>query len=271
MIVNYFIKIALLIIIIISGFLFIRYLEKRNLYFPLRKIEATPRDIGLDYKDLTLTARDGVKITGWFIPSRLHRATLIFCHGNGGNISHRLEKIKVFNELGLDVFLFDYRGYGLSEGSPSEEGLYLDAGAVYDYLINVKKIPVQKIILYGESLGGAVAIDLARNHDVAGLIIEGTFTSVKDMARRYFPFIPTFIISSRFDSLRKIKDVKSPKLIFHSTGDEIVPFDMGKRLFHAASEPKAFIEIQGGHNDAFFISQDVFINEIDKFVERLSK
>jgi hypothetical protein len=271
MIGSYFIKIALLVIIIISGFLLVRYLEKRNLYFPMRRIEAIPGDIGLVYEDIILTVRDGVKITGWFIPSRLHRATLIFCHGNGGNISHRLEKIKVFNELGLDVLIFDYRGYGLSEGSPSEEGLYLDAGSVYDYLINVKKVPVQKIIVYGESLGGAVAIDLASKQDVAGIIIEGTFTSVKDMARRYFPFIPTFIISSRFDSLRKIKDVKSPKLIFHSTGDEIVPLDMGKRLFHAASKPKAFIEIEGGHNDAFFISQDVFIKEIDEFVEGLSK
>lgn len=271
MIGNYLMKTGFLIVVLILVFLYFRYFERKNLYFPLRTIEATPEALGLDYEDVIITAEDGIQISGWFIPSGTPRATLIFCHGNGGNISHRLEKIKMFNDLSLDVLIFDYRGYGMSKGRPSEKGIYLDAEAVYDYLINKKKILPQKIIVYGESLGGAVAIDLAGKHELRGIIIEGTFTSVRDMAKRLLPFIPTFIYASRFDSLEKIRNVKSPKLIFHSIDDEIIPFEMGEKLFHAASEPKEFVEIRGGHNEAFINSRDVFVKEIDEFVERMRK
>ncbi len=268
---NYLMKMGFLIVVLILVFLYFRYFERKNLYFPLRTIEATPEALGLDYEEVTITAEDGIQISGWFIPARTPRATLIFCHGNGGNISHRLEKIKMFNDLSLDVLIFDYRGYGMSKGRPSEKGVYLDAEAVYNYLINKKKILPQKIIVYGESLGGAVAIDLAGKHELRGIIIEGTFTSVRDMAKKFLPFIPTFIYASRFDSLEKIRNVKSPKLIFHSTDDEIIPFEMGEKLFHAASKPKEFVEIRGGHNEAFINSRDVFVKEIDEFVERMIK
>lgn len=267
---NYLIKIVLLIVVfLILGFFYFRYFEKKNLYFPLRTIEATPEAINLDYENVTFMTKDGVQLSGWFIPAESPRATLIFCHGNGGNISHRLEKIKIFNNLNLDVLIFDYRGYGISKGSPSENGLYLDAEVVYDYLINVKKTPPQKIIVFGESLGSAVAVNLAYKHDLAGIIVEGGFTSVKDMAKRILPFIPTFIYKSKFDSLEKIKDIKSPKLIFHSVDDEIVPFELGKKLFDAAAEPKEFVKIRGGHNDAFLNSQEVFITKIDSFINRM--
>jgi hypothetical protein len=266
---NYFIKIVLLIVVfLILGFFYLRYFEKRNLYFPLRTIEATPEDINLDYESVTFMTKDGVQLVGWFIPAKTSRATLIFCHGNGGNISHRLEKIRIFNNLNLDVLIFDYRGYGMSEGSPSEKGLYLDAEVVYNYLVNEKRITTKKIVVYGESLGAAVAVDLASKHDLAGIIIEGGFTSVKDMAKKILPFIPTFIYASRFDSLEKIKNIKSPKLIFHSVDDEIVPFELGKKLFDAAAEPKEFVELRGGHNDAFLNSQDMFITKIDSFINR---
>ncbi|MEK6528456.1 MAG: alpha/beta fold hydrolase, partial [Nitrospirota bacterium] len=194
-------KIVLIIIIILFFFLAVRYLEKKNLYYPFRAIEATPEDIRLKYEDVYVTTEDGVRLFAWFIPSEEPRATLMFCHGNGGNISHRLDKIKIFNDLFLDVFIFDYRGYGMSKGKPSEQGLYLDAEAVYDYLLNNKKIPPQKLIVYGESLGGAVTVELAGRHKVGGIIIENTFTSVKDMAKRIFPFIPAFIYANKFDSL----------------------------------------------------------------------
>ncbi len=251
-------------------FFFIRFLEKKSLYFPVRTIEATPKDIGLDYEDVIVTTKDRIQLWSWFIPVKTPRATLIFCHGNGGNISHRLEKIKIFNNLNLDILIFDYRGYGMSKGSPSENGLYLDAEAMYDYLVKERKISPDKIVGYGESLGGSVIIDLASRHELGGMIIEGSFPSLRDMAKKYFPFIPAAIYKSKFDSLQKIKTINYPKLLFHSKSDEIVPFELGKKLFEHAAEPKDFVKLQGGHNDAFLTSQDVYVLKIDSFIDNLS-
>ncbi len=259
--------IFLAIAVIVLLFFFIRFVEKKSLYFPLRKIEATPQDIGLDYEEVFLTTRDGVRISGWFIPSESPGATVLFSHGNGGNISHRMEKIKIFNDLKVNTLIFDYRGYGMSKGSPSEEGLYLDAETFYNYLVNEKRIPPQEIVGYGESLGGAVIIDLASRHELGGVIIEGSFTSIRDMARRYFPFIPSSAYRTTFNSFEKIRRVKCPKLHFHGISDEIVPYELGRRLFDNAPEPKEFVELQGGHNDSFIISNDLYISKIDLFLE----
>ncbi|MBI5098804.1 MAG: alpha/beta hydrolase [Nitrospirae bacterium] len=255
--------------VLIILFLLIRFLEYKSLYFPLKKVEATPKDIDLDYEDIVVTTTDGVQISGWFIPARKPRATLLFCHGNGGNISHRLEKINMFNFLNLNVLIFDYRGYGKSKGSPSEKGLYHDAEAIYAYLLNKKGFVPQEIIAYGESLGGAVAVDLASRHELGGIIIEEGFTSARDIGKTVLPFIPSSFYKSEFDSLKKIKNIKSPKLIFHSPDDEIVPFKLGKRLYDEAPEPKEFVQLQGGHNDAFLTSQELFLGKIDSFVGRL--
>jgi fermentation-respiration switch protein FrsA (DUF1100 family) len=248
-------------------FFLIRFLEYKSLYFPLSRIEATPKDIDIDYEDVIVTTKDGIRISGWFVPAKNPRATLLFCHGNGGNISHRLEKISMFNFLDLNVLIFDYRGYGKSKGSPSEKGLYLDAEAMYQYLLN-KGFAPREIIAYGESLGGAVAVDLASRHELGGIIIEEGFTSVKDMGKKILPFIPSSIYKSGFDSLKKIKNIKSPKLIFHSADDEIVPLAFGKKLFDEAPEPKEFVQLRGGHNDAFLISQELFMGKIDSFAGR---
>lgn len=263
-------KTAFLIVVIpVFLFFFIRFLEYKSTYYPFRAIENTPKDIGLEYEDVSLTAKDGVNISGWFIPSQSSRAVLLFCHGNGGNISHRLEKIMILNRLNLDVLIFDYRGYGKSKGRPSENGLYLDAEAAYDYLLNEKKIPPQRIIGYGESLGGAVIAELALRREFGSIIMESSFTSVADMAKTVAPFIPGFVYKSRFDTLSKIKNIGYPKLILHSINDETVPFEQGRRLFNNAEEPKEFIEMQGGHNDAFLVSGDLFVSAIDSFIERL--
>jgi fermentation-respiration switch protein FrsA (DUF1100 family) len=262
-------KAGLFIIILVLFFLFLRYFEKRNIYFPLRTIEATPADINLDYEEISIETSDKVRLSGWFIPAQNSRRTILFFHGNGGNISHRLEKIQVLNDLKADVLIFDYRGYGESTGNPSENGLYLDAEAVYVYLLRDRKISPEKIVLYGESLGGAVAIDLAGKQRIGGIISEGSFTSIPDMAKRILPFFPSMLISSRYESIRKIQKCTSPKLFFHSSEDEIIPFEFGKQLFQAAPEPKEFVEVRGGHNDAFFVSQDVFIRKIDSFIDRL--
>jgi fermentation-respiration switch protein FrsA (DUF1100 family) len=265
---NYIHKFGLLIGVLASLFFLLRYLEKKNLYYPLKTIEANPGDIGLYYEDIILTTGDGVDINLWYIPADGPAATIIFCHGNGGNISHRLEKIRILNGVGLNVLIFDYRGYGSSGGSPSEEGLYLDADVVFSYLVHIRKVPSDRLILYGESLGAAVAIKLAGKHTVAGIIIEGGFSSVKEMAKRIFPFIPGFIYKSRFDSVSGIRDVIVPKLIIHAKNDEIVPLELGKRIYDSASEPKEFVPIDGGHNDAFLVSDEMFIREIKSFTER---
>jgi fermentation-respiration switch protein FrsA (DUF1100 family) len=250
-------------------FLLIRFLEHKSLYFPLRKVEVSPKEMDLAYEDIVMTAKDGVQISGWFVPARAPRATILFCHGNAGNISHRLEKINMLNFLDLNVFIFDYRGYGKSKGSPSEKGLYLDAEAAYEYLVNRKNISPGEIIAYGESLGGSVAVDLAGRHELGGIIIEECFTSVRDMGKKIFPLIPASIYKSKFDSLAKIKNIRSPILIFHSIDDEIVPYAQGARLFDAAPEPKELVQLQGGHNDAFLTSQELFMGKIDSFVNRL--
>lgn len=258
-------------VILILFFFFVRFLEQKSLYHPYKSIEATPQDIALDYEDVNVTTADGVKLNGWFIPSDMPRATILFSHGNGGNISHRLEKIKILNKLDLNILIYDYRGYGLSAGKPSEEGLYLDADAMYGYLINKKKISPETIIAYGESLGGAVAIDLASKQVIGGLIIEDSFTSVREVAKKIFPFIPSAVYKTKYDSLKIIKDIDIPKLIFHSIEDEIIPFELGKKLFDASAEPKKFVELRGGHNDAFMVSQELFVEEIGLFIDKLLK
>lgn len=268
---EYLLRAGLILGGVVLLFFFFRFFEKSNLYFPYRSLEGTPEDIGLAYQNLDLITKDGISINAWFIPSESPRATIIFSHGNGGNISHRLEKLRMLNRLNLDVLIYDYRGYGLSKGSPDEDGLYLDAQAVYSYLVNDKKVQPEDIIAFGESLGAAVSVDLALRHKLGGVIIEEGFTSVKDIAMHYLPFIPSIIYRSKYNSLEKIGHVSAPKLFFHSVDDEIIPYELGRKLYDAAGEPKEFVELRGGHNDAFMVSQDIFVKEIDGFVEGLEK
>ncbi|MFH1868452.1 MAG: alpha/beta hydrolase [Candidatus Omnitrophota bacterium] len=259
----------ILIIIIITAalFLYIRYFEKRSIYFPTRPIETTPKHIGLYFEDINFKAADGLKLNGWFVPAKNAKATILFCHGNGGNISHRLEKISMFYKMGLNTFIFDYRGYGKSEGSSSEKGLYRDTEDAYNYLKECGKVDTENIILYGESLGGAVTIDLAAKQRVKAIITEDTFTSVKDMVKVIYPLFPAFILQTKFDSVSKIRDIKCPKLIMHSVDDEIVPFALGEKLFKAAAEPKKFIKLRGGHNTAFFDSEELYTYSIRSFIK----
>ena len=258
--------VAAVLVTLIGLFSLIRYIEKRSLYFPLRAIEVTPHDIGLEYEEIIVSTGDGVRISGWFIPSPAPRATILLSHGNGGNISHRLDKIKVLNDLKVNVLIFDYRGYGMSKGRPSEQGLYLDCEAMYRYLVNEKNTPPEKIIGYGESLGGAVIIDLAGRLPLGGIIIEGSFTSIRDMAKHYLPFIPTFVYKTTFNSIDKIMKVTSPKLHFHSMSDDVVPYELGKKLFDNAQGPKKFVNLQGGHNDSFLISEETYAAGLDSFI-----
>lgn len=246
--------------------------QPKYVYFPYRALEATPRDAGLVYEEVHLTTVDDIKIHGWFVPHEHPRATLLFLHGNGGNISHRLEKLAMYHQLGLAVFIIDYRGYGLSQGSPSEPGTYLDADAAWNYLIKDKAVPENRIIFYGESLGGAVAAWLATQHQPGALILESSFTSIMDMGRHYYPYLPIRWISRiKYPTLDRIKQVHAPLLIIHSPTDDIVPYAQGKKLFESAHEPKSLLEITGDHNNGFMESNGRYLNGIDQFISAYFK
>jgi len=260
-------KVTITIVVIpILLFFFIRFIEKQSLYAPFKTIEATPKAIGLHYEEVTVTTGDGVELTGWFIPAERSRATLLLSHGNAGNISHRLDKIKILNDLNLDILIYDYRGYGMSTGEPSEDGLYMDVKAMYDYLVDDRKISPEKIIAYGESLGGTVAVNLAVKNEVGGIIIESSFTSVYDMSKKILLYVPRFVLKTEYDSLNKIKNIRAPKLIMHSPSDGVIPYSHGRKLFDNAGDPKVFLELQGGHNDGFLVSGEIYSKGIDEFI-----
>jgi fermentation-respiration switch protein FrsA (DUF1100 family) len=237
---------------------------------PSRQLMATPERVELAYEEVELTTEDGIRLHGWFLEVDQPRATLLFFHGNAGNISHRLDSLQLFHQLGLEVFIFDYRGYGRSEGKPSEKGTYRDADAAWRYLTEQRQIPPRRIMLFGRSLGASVAVDLAARKEVLGLIIESAFSSVPDMAADIYPYLPVRWLSRfRYDSGRKLPVIKAPVLVAHSPQDEIIPFHHGRKLFSLANEPKRFLEMRGGHNDGFLVSGTAYRKGLDEFIRRL--
>jgi len=257
------------LILLTMAYLYVRWLEQKSLYYPLRALEATPQDIGLKYEDVFFVTADGVKLHGWYVSAENALITVLLCHGNGGNISHRLEKIQFLHSLGVNFFLFDYRGYGKSKGQPSEEGLYQDAIAAQAWIR--KRQQNTKLVVFGESLGCGVAIELAGEVFFDGLILEGAFTSVSDMARVYYPWLPGFMLATKFDSLSKIVSITIPKLFLHAQNDEIVPFSQGQRLYDAAPNPKQFVPLSGGHNDAFFLCSEKLNPIVKQFVNSVGQ
>ncbi len=247
------------------------YLTQSSLLFlPDGKVSATPAQIGLAFSDVSVTTEDGERLHGWLVKAARARGTLLFFHGNAGNVSHRLESLRLFNRLGLDVFIVDYRGYGRSTGRPSEQGTYRDARAAWDWLVRERGESPRRIILFGRSLGAAVAVDLASEKRGAGLILESGFTSVPDLAAEIYPWLPVRLLSRfHYDSLSKIGRVGQPLLVLHSPDDEIVPYRHGRRLFEAASEPKRFQQMTGGHNDGFLRSGDGYLRGLKGFVDGL--
>ncbi len=261
-------SILFFVIFIAMVILYLRHLEFNSLYYPSKQVLQTPGSLGLDYQDVVFETRDHKKINAWFISAGKTAPVIYFLHGNGGNVGDRLSKIVFFHDLRSSVFIIDYRGYGKSTGIPSEQGLYCDALAGYGYLRNDMKIAPSQIIVYGESLGGAVAVELASKASVGGIILEGVFTSVADMAKKIYPVIPAFFINSKYDSYSKIKNIEVPKLFIHSRQDEIVPFVFGEKLFKKAVGPKEFFQAQGGHNDCFFIQPDKIKYSVASFLKR---
>ncbi|HLE45020.1 MAG TPA: alpha/beta hydrolase [Methylomirabilota bacterium] len=225
--------------------------ERSLIYYPTRRLEATPAEVGLAFEDVRVTAEDGVGLHGWYVPGP-RAVTLLWCHGNAGNISHRLENLRLMRErLGVGVLLFDYRGYGLSEGTPSETGTYLDARAVRGWL--ARRAPGAPVVYFGRSLGAAVAARLAAEDPPAALILETPFTSVRAMANATLPGVG-YLFRTRYDTLGLISRIRVPLLILHGDADEVVPFHHGRAVFEAAREPKRFVRIPGArHNDTYVV------------------
>ncbi len=244
------------------------YLQQgRMLYYPTSRIEGTPMDIGLAFDDVSFRTQDGVKLNAWYVPAGNERGFLLFCHGNAGNISHRLDTISIFHRLGLSVLIFDYRGYGRSEGKPDEQGTYLDAEAAWNYLVSERQVPADKIVYFGRSLGSAIAADTALRHAGAALIIESGFTSVPAYGQRLFPFLPVRLLARyKYATIDKVAKISIPKLFIHSPHDEVIPFDHGKALFEKAAVPKEFLQIKGGHNEGFLLSGELYVDGIDRFL-----
>ncbi|MDH4238838.1 MAG: alpha/beta hydrolase [Phycisphaerae bacterium] len=229
------------------------------LYCPVREVLDTPDELGMDFEDVVFKTDDGLHLNGWYIPAENSQFTVLFCHGNGGNIMHRLDSINIFYNLGLSCFIFDYRGYGSSEGKPGEDGTYLDAEAAYEWLTKEKKISPNDIIIFGRSLGGSIATQLASKVQARALIIESAFTSYVDIGRKFYPYMPVrWFARFSYRTIDYIKDVHCPVMIIHSRNDDVVPFEFGSELYEAANEPKEFVEISGSHNDGFLVSSEIY-------------
>ncbi|HBL19146.1 MAG: hypothetical protein A2X36_01590 [Elusimicrobia bacterium GWA2_69_24] len=268
----------LVFIAIALGLLFggLRWFERINIYFPSRELSLHPGSLGIPYEDVLFQSEDGLLLHGWFLDaaqpmpdkplpfrpplpaaeplqSKSGRPpVLVLFHGNAGNVSNRIEKLAIFRKLGLSAFVFDYRGYGRSQGSPSEQGTYRDGLAAVDLLTRDMGYAPQELVYYGESLGCAVALETALRRPPQALVLDSGFTSTVEMGRRTFPFLPVrWMVRFRYDNLSKIGGLKVPLLVLHSPQDDIVPFDMGQANFAAAPRPKIFVETRGDHNEGF--------------------
>ncbi|MEE9574841.1 MAG: alpha/beta hydrolase [Gammaproteobacteria bacterium] len=246
--------------------------QPKFVYFPRSEIDFTPDMAGLSYEDIYFKTADDIELNGWFIPAEGARKTLLFFHGNGGNISHRLDSLNILHGLGLSVFIIDYRGYGQSQGTTSEQGTYRDAEAAWQFLTETRGITDKDIIIFGRSMGAAIATWLASQHTPNMLILESSFTSVVDMAKHYYPYLPTQLLTRiKYASIDRIENIQCPVLISHSQTDEIVPFEFGRALFEKAQTPKVFMELKGGHNDGFIVTGHAYIQGLDNFISTYSE
>jgi len=234
-----------------TPFPMIRSLLNSLLYFPSRVIIETPDGAGLEYRDLALETEDGERLHGWWIAGRTASlGHLLLCHGNAGNVGDRVLHAALLTAGGFDVLLFDYRGYGRSSGRPSEEGSYRDARAALRCLLEQPTVDLGRVFYLGESLGGAVALDLALEHPPAGLVLLSAFTGVRELARLHYPLLPTSIIPDAYPTVRRIHELRAPLLVLHGDRDEVVPLSQGRALFEAAPGPKHMHVFTGlGHND----------------------
>jgi fermentation-respiration switch protein FrsA (DUF1100 family) len=256
--------IAAFLILLFVALVWIPAIEKKSTYYPTREFDSEPGSVGLVFEEVTFQAEDGVPLVGWWMPaSGAARGTMIFFHGNAGNMSHRLIQAQILHALGLNLLYFDYRGYGKSGGTPSEKGLYADARAALKYAQGRQPGP---LLYYGESLGAAAAIDLAVESPPAALVLEAPFISVPEMAKKYYPWVPAWLLHTRYDNLSKIGKIAVPTLFFHSTDDAITPYEHSRRLSGASGSKSRLVPLTGGHNGAFMMEMDRIAKELDRFL-----
>lgn len=243
--------------------------QDRLLYLPGQGRDhiATPADAGLDWQAVALTTDDDLNLDAWWLPAENPRAALLFLHGNAGNISHRLDSLEQFNQLGLSVLILDYRGYGKSEGRPSESGTALDADAGWRWLKEESGHDPDRLVVFGRSLGAAVASELATRTDPAALILESPFRSVPELGQRLYPWLPVRALARlNYPTVEYVTQQRAPLLVIHSEQDEIIPFAEGRAVYEAAPSPKKLLPIQGGHNTGFLRSERAYLNGIDDFL-----
>ncbi|HEX7026543.1 MAG TPA: alpha/beta hydrolase [Gammaproteobacteria bacterium] len=254
------------VLVVILAWAFQRHL----LYLPNvagKSVTASPADRGWRYEPVTLTTADGVNISGWWLPLANARATLLFFHGNAGNIGHRLDSLALFRALHLSVLIIDYHGYGDSEGNPSETGTRMDSRAAWHHLIVERGIPAEQIIVFGRSLGAAVAAELAREHAPGAVILESPFRSLADMAQSAYPFLPArWLVRYEYATEAYVRDIDAPVLVIHSENDDIIPYSHGQAVFAAAREPKSMLVIGGDHNTGFLSDTKKYLGELHRFL-----
>jgi uncharacterized protein len=254
---------TLLILITLPG------CRSQLIFHPDKVIRKTPGDFNLHYETISFETADNVRLSGWWIPAENQIAVVLFFHGNGGNISHFLDPVAVWNRMGLSTFSVDYRGYGMSAGDPTEEGTYRDAEAAWKYLVRQRGIDPQNIIIYGKSLGGSVAAWLARDRTPGMLIVDSSFTRIAAVGRDLFPWAPAgLILGNAYPTEEYIRTVKCPVLIIHSRDDEMIPFHHGQDLYEAAPQPKEFLLISGSHNGGFYQSLPVYEPGLKSFTSK---
>lgn len=232
-----------------------------------------PSSYGVPAEDTWFLSEDDTRLHGWWIPQPKARGVVLYCHGNAGNISSRIGVFRHLRRMGLHIFAFDYRGYGRSEGEPTEDGVCADARAAYDHLTSALGESPDRVLLFGHSLGGAVAIDCAGHRPVAGLVVQSTFTNVREMARARFPSLPLhWVARNQFRSIDKVAELEMPKLFIHGTGDETIPHALGRKLFEASSEPKEWYSVpHAGHNDVYRYGGFRYLWRLARFSRRCLK
>jgi fermentation-respiration switch protein FrsA (DUF1100 family) len=275
---NGFLRLLALVAVCYVVFLvLLRFGESRMLYVPggSRLLVEPPAELELGVRRVELAASDGVRLVGWAMPADSGSGYwLLICHGNAGNISEagRPYHYAGLRALGLSLFAFDYRGYGESEGVPTEQGLYRDAEAAYRYLRDTLDVPAERIVVFGHSLGSAVAVELVSRVPAAGLVLDGALTSVIERAQEMFPYAPVrWIAASRYPSIERVGALTIPKLFLHARADDVIPFAHGRRLFEAAGRPKTFVALQGQHGDAFEVDSAAYFGAIGRFVAELDR
>ena len=247
-------------------------LEKRFVFFPTAELLYTPNDVGLEYEDILIQTADGLSLQGWFVPGKPDspsNVTWLLFHGNGGNIGHRIGELALaHHRTGANIFIFDYRGYGESEGSPSEKGTYLDSRAVIEYLASRPDVDRDRIVYLGHSLGAAVAVELALTQPPMALVLVSPFASVRDMARLTLPFPPVgWLVRNHYDTISRIRRLNVPLLVMHGDQDDTVPNSQGRKLYEAANQPKRFQVLEGAnHNDTYEAAAEQYWGTIESFL-----